>query len=147
MIKLFSAFMLFALLMMSSISLAEGPKKSPDSKPPSNAKVFFANLKDGQTIPTKFKVQMGLEGMKLRNASEDIDDKMTGHHHILINKGFVPEGQAIPADETHIHFGKSQSEAELNLKPGNYTLTLQLADGGHRSYGEKLSSTIKVTVK
>jgi len=110
-------------------------------------RVFFSNLKDGEEIPSTFQVQFGLEGMALRNAGEDVMDKATGHHHVLINKEAIPEGQPIPMDEQHLHFGKSQTEGELNLKPGKYTLTLQLADGAHRSYGKKWSSTIKITVK
>lgn len=135
------------LLFLPLIALTEGRKPKVENKVPDNAKVFFVNLKDGQVVPQKFKVKMGLKGMKLRNATEDISDKTTGHHHILINQKSIPAGQPIPADESHVHFGKSQKEAELNLKPGKYTLTLQLADGAHLSYGEKLSSTISIEVK
>lgn len=111
-------------------------------------KVFFKNLKDGQTVPSKFKVEMGLEGKTLRPAGQDVENKPAGHHHIIINGGAIREGDFIPANDTHLHFGKGQAETELDLKkPGTYTLTLQLADGMHRSYGEKFSTTIKVTVK
>lgn len=111
-------------------------------------KVFFKNLKDGQIVPVKFKVEMGVEGKSLRPAGQDAEDKMTGHHHLILNGGPIKEGEVIPADETHLHFGKAQTETEVDLKkPGTYMLTLQLADGAHRSYGEKYSSSIKVTVK
>ena len=50
-------------------------------------------------------------------------------------------------DQNHLHFGKGQSEAELNLSPGMYNLTLQFADGYHRSYGKALSKTIQIEVK
>jgi hypothetical protein len=144
-------FLFSLLILMPMMTFAH--EKSSDRKPkvenkmPDTAKVFFVNLKEGQVVPTKFKVQMGLEGTKLRNASEDIEDKTTGHHHILVNHKPIPAGEAVPADETHIHYGKSQTEAELTLKPGAYSLTLQLADGAHRSYGEKLSATINIVVK
>lgn len=110
-------------------------------------RVFFKNIKDGQTISQDFKVEFGIEGMSLRPAGEDINDKKSGHHHLIINGSFVQDGAIIPADEQHIHFGKAQKDYQLKLKPGSYTLTLQLADGAHRSFGEKLSSTVKVTVK
>ena len=51
-----------------------------------------------------------------------------------------------PTDNTHRHFGKGQTEATLNLPQGDYRLTLQFADGLHRSYGEKLSATINIKV-
>ncbi len=111
-------------------------------------KVFFKNLKDGQTVASKFKVEMGVEGKTLRPAGQDAEDKMSGHHHLIVNAGPVKEGEVIPADDNHLHFGKAQTETEVDLKkPGTYTLTLQLADGAHRSYGEKYSSSIKVIVK
>ncbi len=110
-------------------------------------KVFFISPKDGDKVTSPVKVKMGLEGLKLRPAGEDVDDKKSGHHHILVNLPAIPAGQPIPADEQHIHFGKAQSEAEVKLPPGDHTLTLQLADGAHRSYGPELSATIKVHVK
>jgi len=129
------------------VSSAKTHQKSGKADSKATPKVYFVDLKNGDKVKSPFVVKMGLEGLKLRDAGLDPDDKKTGHHHILINRGFIPEGQPIPMDETHLHFGKSQSEATVTLPPGEYTLTLQLADGAHRSYGEKLSSSIKVTVE
>jgi len=46
-----------------------------------------------------------------------------------------------------MHFGKGQTETDLTLVPGKYTLTLQFANGAHQSYGEPMSKKIEVTVK
>ena len=110
-------------------------------------KVSFKSPKDGQEVTSPVKVVMDLSGMKLRPAGEDIEDNKTGHHHIIIDGGAIPEGQVIPTDDKHLHYGKAQTEAEVKLVPGEHTLTLQLADGAHRSYGPGLSKTIKVKVK
>lgn len=109
--------------------------------------VKILSPKDGATVSSPFKVKMGAEGIKVRPAGEAVDEKTSGHHHILINQSPVPAGQVIPTDDKHLHFGKAQTEAEVKLAPGDYTLTLQFGDGAHRSYGEKLSHTIKVRVK
>lgn len=85
--------------------------------------------------------------MKVVPAGKDIDDKKAGHFHVLVDQSFFPEGQVIPADATHLHYGKAQMDATLTLPPGKHTLTLQFADGAHRSAGEKLSQTITVNVK
>ena len=71
----------------------------------------------------------------------------TGHHHLIINEKFLQKGTVVPADAKHIHFGKGQTEYDLNLEPGAHTLTLQFADGLHRSYGKELSKTISITVE
>jgi len=110
------------------------------------SKVDFLNLKNNATVTSPVKILMTVEGLKVRPAGEDINDKSSGHHHIIINASPIPEGQVVPADENHIHFGKGQTETSIELKPGKHTLTLQFADGAHRSYGPKLSKTIHITV-
>jgi hypothetical protein len=112
---------------------------------PDSAKVFFANLKDGQTIKSPFTVKMGVSGIALDSAGAI--RQASGHHHILIDQDAFPEGNVVPKDSTHLHFGNAQKEAELNLTPGKHKLTLQYADGIHRSYGSKLSSSVTVTVQ
>ena len=108
--------------------------------------VDFLSPNDGDKLTNPIKVKMLVKKFKLRPAGEDSEDKTSGHHHILINTDAIPEGQPIPTDEKHLHFGKAQSETELTLPPGEHTLTLQFADGAHRSYGPKLSKKIKITV-
>lgn len=111
----------------------------------SDARVFFENLNDGDIVTSPVLVKMGVEGMNIQPAGEV--NEGTGHHHILINKTHIETGEVIPADEQHIHFGKGQTEAEIELEPGEYVLSLQFADGLHQSYGEPMSATIKITVE
>lgn len=110
-------------------------------------KVWFMEPKDHSTVAQTFKVKMGVEGRKVCMAGKETADKTCGHHHIIVDGKFIPEGTVVPSDATHLHFGKAQTETELTLTPGVHTLTLQFADFAHRSYGEKLSSTITVNVK
>lgn len=113
---------------------------------PAGAKVYFKNLKNGQTVKSPVKVEMGVDGLKLDTAGAIVAG--TGHHHLLIDAGdSIPMGQVVPKDSTHLHFGKAQSSAEVKLAPGKHMLTLQFADGIHRSYGGQLATTISVTVK
>jgi len=115
-----------------------GKKETPKGK------VFFSEPKDGAVINGPVKVVMGMEGMEIKPAGEVVEG--TGHHHILINKDFMPPGQVIPTDDDHRHFGKGQTEAVLDLPPGDYKLTLQFADGLHRSYGKELAAKINIKV-
>jgi len=113
---------------------------------PAGAKVYFKNLKDGQTVTSPVKVEMGIDGLKLDTAGAIVAG--TGHHHLLIDAGdSIPAGTVVPKDSTHLHFGKAQSSTEVKLTPGKHALTLQFADGIHRSYGGQLAATINVTVK
>lgn len=113
---------------------------------PDGARVFFANLTDGQEIKLPFLLQMGVEGMEVEPAGALNYGK--GHHHLIIDGQALPKGSSVPFDATNIHFGKGQTEHKLDsLTAGVHTLTLQFANGAHLSYGEALSATIKVVVK
>lgn len=111
---------------------------------PEGAKVFFVSPKDGETLKSPVKVQMGVEGMEVKPAGQ-IEDG-SGHHHIIIDAEPVTKGTLVPADDNHKHFGKGQTETELQLAPGQHTLQLQFANGVHLSYGEQMSSKITITV-
>lgn len=112
---------------------------------PEGARVFFGNLEDGAVVTSPVKIVMGSEGITVKAAGDIVEG--TGHHHIIINEGPTAYGTVVGADDTHIHFGKGQQETELELEPGTYSITLQFADGFHRSYGEGLSSTITIEIK
>ncbi|MBO9199113.1 MULTISPECIES: DUF4399 domain-containing protein [Niastella] len=119
---------------------------APVPEIPAGAKVFFKNLKNGQKIKSPFKVLMGVSGIALDSAG--VIKPASGHHHILIDNGdSLALGTVVPKDSTHLHFGNAQKEAELKLTPGEHKLTLQYADGIHRSYGGKLASSVTVTVQ
>lgn len=113
---------------------------------PAGAKVYFKNLKDGQKVKSPFKVEMGLDGLKLDTAGAIVAG--SGHHHLLIDAGdSIPAGIVVPKDDHHLHFGKAQSSTDVTLPAGKHVLTLQFADGIHRSYGSRLATTITVTVE
>jgi hypothetical protein len=109
------------------------------------AKVFFANIEDGQTVSSPVKLEFGIEGMTVEPAGA-LNEGM-GHHHIIIDGSHIERGTGVPADETNIHYGAGQIEAEIELPIGTHTLTMQFADGLHQSYGEQMSSTITITVE
>jgi hypothetical protein len=120
-------------------------------EPPAGAKVFFVSPSDGAEVKgaltdgkVKVPVKMGVANIVVQPAGEVV--KGTGHHHIIVDGAGIPLGTVVPKDETHLHYGKGQTEAELVLPPGEHSLTLQFADGIHLSYGPALSSTIKIKV-
>lgn len=106
--------------------------------------VFFLSPKDGETVPQNFKVKMDVKGMSVAAAGPLKEH--TGHHHLLIDRKSIKAGTAVPKGTTALHFGKGETETELHLKPGKHSLTLQFADGLHRSFGPEWSKTIHVTV-
>ncbi len=107
--------------------------------------VSFVEPANGATVSSPFKVKFAVTGMEVKPAGDMTAN--TGHHHLLVNATPIKAGEVIPADEKHIHFGKGQTETELTLPPGNYTLTMQFANGLHQAYGPAMNKEIKITVK
>jgi hypothetical protein len=114
--------------------------------PTSARSVAFVWPQAGSTVFSEFDLAFGLQGMGVRKAGEDIADKTTGHHHLIIDGAAIPAGQPVPKDDKHIHYGDGASTVRVTLAPGEHSLTAQLADGAHLSYGPELSATMKVTV-
>ena len=117
----------------------------PNRAPASGAGVYFVEPANGAVVSSPFKVRFGIQGMEVKPAGDQVAGQ--GHHHLLINLASQPKGEIIPIDDTHIHFGKAQTETDLKLPPGTYKLTMQFADGFHLSYGKDMAATITVTVK
>ena len=107
--------------------------------------MYWISPKDGATVERSFTVRMWVKGYELAPASEGLQEG-TGHHHIVVDGGVVEKGVAIPFDATHLHFGKAQKEANIELEPGTHTLTLQFANAKHESFGKKFAKTITVNV-
>lgn len=138
----------FVTLALSATAFAGETPSAP------GAKQYFVNLKDGDVVSSPVKVIFGLSGMGVAPAGTEAEN--TGHHHILLNReplGEGPDGDeeienGIIADENNIHYGKGQTEAVLNLPPGQHTLQLVLGDLNHVPHNPVVSSPrITITVK
>jgi hypothetical protein len=119
------------LIFAATIGLASAqsaPAGGPSPSAP-GAMVYFVDLKNGQTVPTRFTVHFGLKGMGVAPAGSDKEN--SGHHHLLIDTEVPALDQPIPNDFNHLHFGAGQTEAEVTLTPGDHTLQLLLGDKNH----------------
>ncbi|MCH2109376.1 MAG: DUF4399 domain-containing protein [Polyangiaceae bacterium] len=109
--------------------------------------VSFVAPENGAKLKSPVKFVFGVKGMKIVPAGKDPLARTSGHHHLLIGEKSYPLGQVIPADKTHLHFGKGQTEATVELPPGEHTIGMQFADGTHSSYGPEMAASIKITVE
>jgi hypothetical protein len=132
------------LLAAAAVVLVSGFAAAQTASPP-NARVYFINLKNGQHVKSPVLVQFGLSGMGVAPAGST--NANTGHHHLIIDADTPPAGMPIAMDEKHRHFGGGQTEISVPLMPGNHTLQLVLADGGHIPHNPAVvSEKISVTV-
>ncbi|MEZ0373321.1 MAG: DUF4399 domain-containing protein [Candidatus Sericytochromatia bacterium] len=124
---------------------AETTDTNPNTKSVSANRVFFLSPAQGARVKSPVKIKMGIEGMTVKPAGETAAN--TGHHHLLVDLPAIKAGDLIPKDAVHIHFGKGQTETEVELKPGKHKLTLQFADGQHHSYGPEMSASLDIEVE
>jgi len=116
------------------------------SKSTSWARVYIVEPADGATVTSPLTVKFGVKGMTLMPAG--MTHPESGHHHLLIDLETLPDlSKAIPADAQHLHFGKAQTETQIELSPGKHTLQLLLGDHLHRPhdkpvYSEKITITV-----
>ncbi len=115
---------------------------------------YFVNLQDGDTVQSPVTIVFGLSAMGIAPAG--VDNENTGHHHLLIDRPALGEGEDgaeefdmnMPADDNLMHFGKGQTEASIELAPGTHTLQLVLGDKDHIPHNAPVfSEVITVTVE
>lgn len=111
---------------------------------PEGAKVYIIWPRDGTVIKGgKFWLRMGLINMGIAPAGVEKAD--TGHHHLIIDADLPPLDEPIPNDSNHLHFGKGQTEARIELPSGTHTLQLLLGDANHIPHNPPVQSE-KITV-
>jgi len=122
--------------------------QNPVTPSPKGAKVYFINVKNGDTITSPFLIQFGLSGMGV--APVGVDTANTGHHHLIIDTKLSPEALKAPiaADAKHVHYGGGQTEATVTLPPGQHTLQLVLGNWSHIPHDPPvMSEIVTITVK
>lgn len=135
------------------------PEPEPEPEPedeysideqPDDAAAMFVTPEDGATVSTPVQFEAEVEGIELAAAGDPVVGE--GHLHLLVDGEPFETGDVIPGpaeqveDEQGIyHWGNGQSEGEIDLEPGEYTVVLQIADGPHRAFGA--TDAIDITVE
>jgi hypothetical protein len=116
------------------------------SPAPQDATAFIITPQDGATVTSPVTVKFGVKNMSIAPAGDN--KPASGHFHLLVDTdGLPPLDQPIPKDAQHIHYGKGQSEATLELPPGRHTLQLLLGDFQHIPHQPPVASDrITITV-
>lgn len=118
----------------------------PRTPAPEGASVYLISPTDGEAVASPVTVRFGLRGMGVAPAG--VEAQGTGHHHLLIDTEVPSAGLPIPADDNHRHFGKGQTEAIIELAPGQHTLQLLLGDHLHIPHDPPVvSERITITVE
>lgn len=124
---------------------------APSSTTPAR-RVYFVEPQDGATVKSPVKARFGVEGYELApvpagTINPDQVRPGMGHHHLGIDMDCLPPGtEIVKGTPNWIHFGKGETEIDVQLEPGQHKLTLQLGDDLHRTI-EGLCQTVTVNVQ
>lgn len=136
----------YAVLLTSLVAVGVSAAGKP--------RVFFVEPKNGATVKTagpdaKVHLKLGVENYKLA-AVPDGEVKTVrpgvGHFHIGVDTPCVASGKTIvKGTPSWVHFGKGDSEMDMQLTPGKHTLAVQFADDLHNAI-KGMCTTITVNV-
>src|SRR5262245_51812520 len=114
-----SALMAVAALLQGCCVLPESCGRA-DTTIKTDRAVWFLEPLDGATVYTPVRIRLAVSGYNVRPAGAG-NDASSGHHHVIVGTGPVPNGQGIPFDPAHIHWGMAQTEAIVSLPLGRQT--------------------------
>ena len=108
---------------------------------------YIASPSDGATVTSPVHIIFGLKSSYgVAPAGVAMDN--TGHHHLIIDADLPDLSQPIPKNAQYRHFGGGQTEATIELTPGEHTLQLLLGDFKHVPHQPPvISEQIKITVE
>jgi len=105
--------------------------------------IKLEGVENGKTYSSPIKLNFIIKNMRVLKAG--VNEKNSGHHHLLINLKDLPDLKlSLPMTKNIIHFGKGQTSTNLKLKPGKHTIQLLFADYSHTPH-EKPLITDKIT--
>jgi hypothetical protein len=134
---------LLTTVFLTTLCHAQELERTPS---PDAAKAYIISPQNNATVSSPILVQFGLKGMGIAPAGVKFEN--SGHHHLLINTSMPANQDApLPTTDKVQHFGKGQTETELTLAPGTYTLQLVLGDQNHVPHAPPVvSEKITITV-
>ncbi len=123
-----------------------GAALAGDTPAPKGASVYIIWPSDGRMIKGgKFWVRFGSRNVGVAPAGVEFPN--AGHHHLIIDSDLPPFDEPIPWDKNHKHYGGGQTEARLELPPGEHTLQMLLGDQDHVPHDPPVfSDRIKIIV-
>jgi hypothetical protein len=120
-------------------------------------RVYFAEPKDGATVPTLTKFVFKADNYEISPVPTDAKDARPnmGHFHLGVDADCLAPGTVIPKAEAGatpgtagqwIHFGTGSDNIEMALNPGPHKMSVEVGDDLHRAV-EGMCQTINITVK
>ena len=97
---------------------------------PPGAAAYIIEPAGGAVVASPVRVVFGLRGAGIAPAG--VEREGAGHHHLLVDAELPGDlSLPLPNNDNYRHFGGGQTEASIELAPGQHTLQLVLGDELH----------------
>lgn len=137
-------------LAIAAVGLTAAACGGAESGDDAAAGVTFDNLKDGDSVTSPVNVCLSATGITIE--PKGAVKEGSGHHHLLVDlsddelAAFEAPGVVVPTDDRHIHMGDGAACKDIELAPGEHTLTAVVADGAHMTLSPPVMTSVKVKV-
>ena len=110
-------------------------------------RIWFIQPEQEAVVTSPVAFEFGSENFIVEPRGDGEVHAGAGHHHIGVNTECLPAGELIPEANPWVHFGDGSAAIEMQLPPGEHTLTIQIGDGEHRTLDEPgLCESITINV-
>jgi len=117
---------------------------TPSAPTPSDMSVRIVQPTDGAALASPVRIVLEVEGLDIVPAGED--QPRSGHHHLLVNEPVPTDGAPIPTVRGFVHLGAAQTEYDLELPSGEYTIIAVIGDFAHRILSPSVEDTIQIVI-
>ena len=136
------------LVLFASL-VAVGASASRQVSAQGKPRIFFVEPKNNATVKSPVHLKFGIENYKIAAVPEgDVKTARpgVGHYHVGVDQDCLKPGATIVKGTPQwVHFGKGDSDIDMQLTPGKHKLALQLGDDLHNTV-PGLCATITVNV-
>ena len=112
-------------------------------------RIFFIEPKNNASVKSPVHLKFGIENYKIAAVPDGTVTTArpgVGHFHVGVDQACLKPGATIvKGTPSWVHFGKGDTEIDMQLTPGKHKLSLQLGDDLHNTV-KGLCSTITVNV-
>jgi len=112
-------------------------------------RVYFVEPKDGAMVKSPVHLKFGVDNYQISPVPEGTVTTArpgVGHYHVGVDQDCLSPGTTIvKGTPSWVHFGKGDSEIDMQLTPGSHKLSLAMGDDLHNQV-PNLCQTIMVTV-
>lgn len=124
--------------------VATATTEAADGTPEAGASVEITAPQAGDTVSSPVTLEVSASGVEISPAADAVVG--AGHFHAFVDQEPVAEGETIPQDTDGVFHFATES-VDLELEPGEHTVTVVLGDNTHTRLAGAAPAVVTFTVE